>query len=47
MYYKLHCYKASEARQQVHIFSNSVNNTVNMSLPFKLVIKKNTMVTMF
>ena len=34
--------KVSEARQQVHIFSNSVSNTVNMSLPFKLVIKNNT-----
>ena len=31
--------KVSEAREQIHIFSNSVSNTVNMSLPFKLVIK--------
>ena len=38
--------KVSEARQQVHMF-NSVSNTVNMSLPFKLVIKNNTKVTMF
>ena len=39
--------KVSEARQQVHIFSNSVSNTVNMSFPFKLVIKNKTKVTMF
>ena len=39
--------KVSEARQQVHIFSNSVSNTVNMSFLFKLVIKNNTKVTMF
>ena len=39
--------KVSEARQQIHIFSNSISNTVNMSLPFKLVIKNNTKVTMF
>ena len=39
--------KVSEAREQIHIFSNSVSNTVNMSLPFKLVIKNNTKVTMF
>ena len=38
--------KMSEARQQ-NIFSNSVSNIVNMSLPFKLVIKNNTKVTMF
>ena len=36
-----------EARQQVHIFSKSVWNTANMSLPFKLVIKNNTKVTVF
>ena len=39
--------KVSEAREQIHIFSNSVSNTVNMSLPFKLVIKNNAKVTMF
>ena len=39
--------KVSEARQQVHIFSNSVSNTFNKSLPFKLVIKNNTKVMMF
>ena len=39
--------KVSEARQQIHIFSNSVSNTVSMSLSFKLVIKNNTKVTMF
>ena len=39
--------KVSEARQQVYIFSNSVSYTVNMSLPFKSVIKNNTKVTMF
>ena len=39
--------KVSEAREQIHIFSNSVSNAVNMSLPFKLVIKNNTKVTMF
>ena len=38
--------KVSEAREQIHIFSNSVSNTV-MSLPFKLVIKNNVKVTMF
>ena len=26
--------KVSEAREQIHIFSNSVSNTVNMSLPY-------------
>ena len=39
--------KVSEAREQIHIFSNSVSNTVNISLPFKLVIKNNAKVTMF
>ena len=39
--------KVSEAREQIYIFSNSVSNTVNMSLPFKLVIKINTKVTVF
>ena len=39
--------KVSEAREQIHIFSNSVRNTVNMSLPFKLVIKNNAKVTTF
>ena len=39
--------KVSEAREQIHIFSNSVSNAVNMSLPFKLVIKNNATVTMF
>ena len=39
--------KVSEAREQIHIFSNIVSNTVNMSLPFKLVIKNKTKVTMF
>ena len=39
--------KVSEARQKVHIFSNSVSNTVKMSLPFKLAIKNNTKVMMF
>ena len=39
--------KVSEAREQIHIFSNSVSKTVNMSLPFKLVIKNNAKVTMF
>ena len=39
--------KVSEAREQIHIFSNSVSDTVNMSLPFKLVIKNKTKVTMF
>ena len=39
--------KVTEARQQIHIYSYSVGNTVNMSLPFKLVIKDNTKVTMF
>ena len=38
--------KVSEARQQVHMV-NSVSNTVNMSLPFKLVIKNNTKVMTF
>ena len=39
--------KVSEAREQIHIFSNIVSNTVNMSLPFKLVIKNKTKVVMF
>ena len=39
--------KVSEAREQIHIFSNNVSNTVNMRLPFKLVIKNNAKVTMF
>ena len=39
--------KVSEAREQIHIFSNCVSNTVNMSLPFKLVIKNNAKVMMF
>ena len=38
--------KVSEAREQIHIFSNSVSNTVNMNLAFKLVIKNNAKVTM-
>ena len=38
--------EVSEVREQIHIFSNSVSNTVNMSLPFKLVIKNSTKVTM-
>ena len=39
--------KMSGVREKVHIFSNSVSNTVNMDLPFTLVIKNNTKVTMF